>query len=546
MEGLLCPWETSFWFFSENVPQLLYYSHIPSIIAALVLGTLVFVKNRSQVISKLLTTLLFIFTAWAILNILLWATNRADIVMFWWSLVVIIEPVIYAFAFYLFYLFTTGRYPSRSYNLMVGLVFIPLIVLLPTKLNLVGVNLFDCAAIEGPLALYYSYIIEALFTLSIAIAWIRRSLIIQDKTEKTKIHYFAIGLLVFLAAFTSGNIIGSLTGNWDIAQFGLFGMPIFIGFLAYLIVQYKAFNLKVFGAQALILALWLLIGSLLFVVQSDLSKIISLITLAISIGFGFTLIRSVKKEVEQRERLEKITQELAAANNKLKELDKLKDEFLSFASHDLKSPVAKMKQWASLIYDKTYSTAQQIEETAFKITTTADRAIRLVDEFLNIRKLEEGRMEYNFEEKDVVGFVSGIVSDFQPIAKQKGLELSIASPTHAINTKIDSIKFRQVIENIIDNSLKYTEKGFVKVAIGEEEQSVLLTVSDSGAGIAPEVIATLFTQFRRDPNVVKTIKGTGLGLYIAKQIILAHKGQIWAESQGVDKGSSFFVRIPKV
>lgn len=546
MEDLLCPWETSLWFFSENVPQLLYYSHIPSIIAALVLGTLVFIKNRSQIISKLLVTLLLIFTVWAVLAILLWATNRADVVMFWWSMVVLIEPVLYAIAFYLFTLFATGKYPGAKTNFAIGALFLPLIALLPTQFNLIGVNLFDCAAIEGPLATYYTYALEALFTLAILVVAVRRFMSQREKSERLKVVYFAIGLLIFLAAFTSGNIIGSLTGNWDAAQFGLFGMPIFIGFLTYLIVQYKAFNVKMFGAQALILALWLLIGSLLFVVKSDLSKIISLITLAISIGFGFMLIKSIKREIEQREYLEKISKELAGANDQLRVLDKQKNEFLSFASHDLKSPIALIKQFATLIYDGTYKEPQKVHETVLKIKNTADRAVNMVNTFLDLRKIEEGRMEYNFEKKNLVEFVGGITADFTLLAKQqKNIDITFDSSASAIEVSFDTNTLRQVIQNFLDNSLKYTEAGWIKVEIISEQKTVLIKISDSGLGMDKELLPILFGQFHRDPGVAKKIQGTGLGLYIAKQIVLAHHGDTWAESDGKGKGSQFYIRLPK-
>jgi signal transduction histidine kinase len=294
-----------------------------------------------------------------------------------------------------------------------------------------------------------------------------------------------------------------------------------------------------------VFALVILIGSQAFFIRNPINQVLNGITLALAFGFGYLLVKSVKREVEQRERLEVLTKELATANDKLKDLDKLKSQFLSFASHDLKSPIALIKQFATLIYDGTYAEAAKVKETAFKIKMTADRAVTLVENFLDIRKIEEGKMEYVFEEKNIVEFVKGITSDFELLAKQKGLSVSFQTSSPEIKVKIDTSKMRQVIQNFLDNSLKYIEAGWIKVTITEEQSTVTIAISDSGIGMDKEILPTLFEQFRRDPSVAKKIQGTGLGLYISKEIVQAHGGEVWAESEGRGKGSTFSVRLKK-
>ena len=147
-----------------------------------------------------------------------------------------------------------------------------------------------------------------------------------------------------------------LPAVWDWGNDGRLWLyeAIFIAFLAYIIVRYKAFSIKLIAAQALVFALVILIGSQFFFIRNPVNKVLNGVTLALSLGFGYLLVKSVKREVEQRERLEMLTRELETANEKLKELDKLKSQFLSFASHDLKSPIALVKQFATLIYDLSY------------------------------------------------------------------------------------------------------------------------------------------------------------------------------------------------
>jgi len=324
----------------------------------------------------------------------------------------------------------------------------------------------------------------------------------------------------------------------------LFILPIFIG-VAFAILRHNLFNVRVITAE--FFTFFLLVASVIeaLIAKTVISQLIAFTIVILVLIFGILLVKSVHKEVKQRERLEEVTKALGQANTKLKKADEMKDQFLSFASHDLKSPIAKMKQWASLIYDKTYKEPKQVEDTAYKIKITGDRALRLVEEFLDLRKIEEGKMEFNPETKNVAAMVKEISNDFVPVAQQAGLTLTYFSQKEELNADIDEIKFRQVIENLIDNSIKYTDKGSIKVDVQEEQHSILIAISDTGGGMSKEVISGIFEQFHRAEGVKKTIKGTGLGLYIAKQIVESHHGQIWAESEGEGKGSTFKVRIPK-
>lgn len=255
----------------------------------------------------------------------------------------------------------------------------------------------------------------------------------------------------------------------------------------------------------------------------------------------------------QRKKMEQTIKERGAINEQmygmakqLKELNQQKSEFLSFASHDLKSPIALMKQYATLIYDGTYKEPTKVNETLLKIKTTADRAVNMVNTFLDLRKIEEGKMEYNFEKRNIVELVSGITGDFALLAKQqKNIEVSFNSSSPDIQVTLDTNTLRQVLQNFLDNSLKYTEQGWIKVEVTAEQKTVLIKISDSGLGMDKELLPVLFEQFRRDPGVAKKIQGTGLGLFISKQIVQSHHGDTWAESEGKGKGSQFYIRLPK-
>jgi two-component system phosphate regulon sensor histidine kinase PhoR len=163
---------------------------------------------------------------------------------------------------------------------------------------------------------------------------------------------------------------------------------------------------------------------------------------------------------------------------------------------------------------------------------------------MDYRRIEEGKLEFNFEKVDIISLIREIVEKMKLLAMEKNLSLDFESKFDSLILNVDKLRFSQVIQNLIDNAIKYTKEGWVKVKIDKENNEVLISVSDSGIGMSKELQQKLFGQFVRDPSIKKEIRGTGLGLYIAKHIVEAHKGKIWAESEGIGKGSTFYIKLP--
>jgi len=323
----------------------------------------------------------------------------------------------------------------------------------------------------------------------------------------------------------------------------LFFIP-FIGFTFYAIFKHHLLSAKVITTE--ILTFILAIVSLVEVVISKdaLTLVFRSGVFALVLAFGILLIKSVLKEVEQREKLEVLTKELEAANEKLKVADRMKSQFLSFASHQVKSPMTVVKGYASLIQDGSYGTVpEKVKEVTQKIKETSDGLIALVNNLLDLRKLEEGKIEYKFEQVDLAGLARAVAEEIRQLAVNKSLEFKIDIPPSPVMLNLDKEKIQQVVQNLIDNSIKYTEKGWVSIELRAENGKVRISVSDSGIGIPKDLIPTLFEQFNRGSDAAKKIQGTGLGLFIAKQFVETNKGRIWAESDGPGKGSRFIVEF---
>ena len=131
----------------------------------------------------------------------------------------------------------------------------------------------------------------------------------------------------------------------------------------------------------------------------------------------------------------------------------------------------------------------------------------------------------------------------KPLASEKKLEFTLAAPAEKILVNADATKLKQVIQNVVDNAIKYTPQGYVKIAVEKKGSAVLFSVKDSGLGIPADLLPHLFEEFVRDEKVKQKILGTGLGLFIARKIVEAHGGRLWAESDGEGKGSSFYVEL---
>jgi signal transduction histidine kinase len=543
----LCPWENArFLIFSSNVPSLLFYSHIPTALIALFIGFAIFLKNKKSSYAIVLLQICGAFFLWSFFDLILWATNRPDMVMFFWSLQILIEPLIYILSFYLTHLFITQEDLKFKEKLYLSALYTPIVLLLPTHFNLLGVDLNDCTAIENFIARYITYAIEIICIIAIAyitIIFYRKKSAPLKKKETVA---FGLGIILFLIAFSWGNLIGSFSDNWILAQIGLIGMPIFIAFLAYLIVSYKEFNLKLIGSEGLVASIWLLIVSIIFIKDISSVRIIVTITLIVFTVMGILLIRSVKREVKQREKLEILDKELESANIKLKTLDQARAEFITIASHQLRTPPATIKWYLSAVLGGDYGNIPaEAKEPIEKAQRTNNGLISLIDDMLNVSRIERGKMEFLFQEASIEKLVGEIYEQLMPMAVQKNLSLTYTPPVLALpKIMADSEKIKQVINNMVDNALKYTKKGEVALKIYADMENIHFEVKDTGKGFDEEEEKAIFEKYMRGKESQNHSAGLGLGMYVAKAIIQQHHGKIWAESQGFEKGSTFIFTLP--
>lgn len=554
----LCQWDkASFLIYSDNVfGTLIYYSHLLSLIVSLLIGVFVFFRNKTLLPAKLLFFITLSFSVWVFLDLILWATEKPQFTMFFWSVMIFVEPLIYALCLYFVDVFVNQKDVSLKKKFGIFLPLFPIIVFLPTNFVLQGFDLTNCyrEAIEGPIAIYYVYFIEIIYVLWIVLFLIREfNKAVKEKRQLILLVMVAISL--FLLSFVSGNIIGSLTVNWTLSQIGLFGMPVFVGFLAYIIVRFKTFNIKLIGSQALVFAVGILVLAILFVRNIENVRLIVIFTSFFVAILGYALIKSVKKEVNQREKLEILKTKLEesnlnleVANEKLKGLDKLKTEFVSLASHQLRSPLTAIKGYTSMLIDGDYGELNpQAKETIQRVMESSNNLTLVVEDLLNVTKIESGGMKFVMESFDLSKVVEDEAKNLSITANRKGLKINFEKDNNtSFITNGDKEKIRQVIINFIDNSIKYTKEGHLDLSINKKDDKLIFCVKDTGMGMTPEIKDSLFQKFVRGDGARMNTSGSGLGLYLAKQIVEAHNGRVWVESDGPNKGSSFYMELNEI
>lgn len=524
-----------------------------------ILGFIVFFNNRKNLTNKTFLTFTIVGVFWSVFNFLFYEPNTPEMI------ILLLRIHMFFVVWYCFFLYQLLRIfsetefkfsPPYKYFLIPIAVITSILALTPfvlSKVTSVAADGRVSTVANGPAIYWFGAVI--LYLIIGGIISLIRKIVRATGLHRRQYVFILIGISITFSLHIVFNFI--LPAFFNEARFVPFGAVFlfpFIAFTAYAILKHHLLNIKVIATE--ILAFALAVVSLFEVLLSGGVAVLIFRSgvFLLVLSFGILLIRSVFREVEQRERLQKLTEELEAANAKLEELSRFKTQLLSLASHQVKSPLAAIKGFASILIDGLYGpVAEKIKETLRKIISSADDLIALINTFLDLRKVEEGKMEYEFAPTQIKNLVLEVFENLKPLAAEKKLKFTLGVQSEAI-VNADAQKLKQVIQNLIDNAIKYTPTGsagspqgsFVMVELKDVGNEVVFSVSDSGLGIPADLLPYLFEEFIRDERVKKEIRGTGLGLFIARSIIEAHGGKLWAESAGEGKGSKFCVALKKI
>jgi len=324
--------------------------------------------------------------------------------------------------------------------------------------------------------------------------------------------------------------------------------PIWVVLISYAIIKQNLLNIEIIITEV---ALYLINGILiveLILSQSSFEFAYRAVLVLLAVYVSYIAIRSTRHEIEQKEKIQKLAKDLEMANNNLKELDKVKDDFLSMASHELNTPIAAIEGYLSMILVEHLAGVIPPKAKTYldSVYASSQRLAHLVRDLLNVSRIESGRIHLLYEQKPVEDIIKQAVMEVNSKAIERQHTLTFEQPAAPLPlTWYDATRITEIIINMIGNSIKYTEPGGkIVVKAMADDQKIVVSVADNGRGIPLNRQDAIFQKFTQADVLKDQQKGTGLGMYISKKFIELHKGQIWFHSDGEGKGTTFFFSLP--
>ncbi|HCM36549.1 MAG TPA: hypothetical protein DIS53_01275 [Candidatus Wildermuthbacteria bacterium] len=306
-----------------------------------------------------------------------------------------------------------------------------------------------------------------------------------------------------------------------------------------------------FSFVALVLAGVLAVGGALFISRRIVMPIEVIQRLAMRIGkgdFGQRVTVHTHDEIEELARgFNQMAERLLEGKERNEQVSRMKSEFLAITAHQLRTPLSASKWVLRMILDGDVGPLKKPQkELLEKGYMVNERMITLVNDLLDVVRIEEGKFEYAFKKGAISGIIEDVAKETKAVADKKGIRLSFHKPAQELpQVALDAQKFRLAVSNIVDNAVRYTkEGGRVDIELTFHDDEILVLVKDTGIGIPKKWLDRVFTKFFRADNAVKMqTDGSGLGLFIAKNIIEKHGGRIWFESEE-GKGTTVYFTVP--
>lgn len=371
---------------------------------------------------------------------------------------------------------------------------------------------------------------------------------LAKKNKKIEKKYIFLSMFGFILGFFGGATNYFLWFDIPIKPFGNILVSVYFFITLYTVRRYNVSNLRLFYIQlpALVISMFAFGRILISEGTFDLyTNVLFFFVVAIASVY---IIRSSEQQEKNQVMLQDALKKVGIANEKLIEIDKHKNDFVSIAAHQLRTPAGVIKNYASMlkqglygeINEKTHEPIDRIYENGVLLAST-------VSSLLDISRIESGKQKIDFVPVVLSEIIKNTVQELDNIAKKKNLTLTLQIKEGGdYGAVLDKEKTEHMFNNLIENSIKYTDAGSVTVKVYPANgSSVCVDVSDTGRGMSSEFINTqLYQKFAREEVVTKNINGNGLGMYYVKEVVDLHKGKIDVVSE-VGKGTTFTVTLPK-
>lgn len=552
----------------------------------LLFTVIIFLAGRRLRSNVVFAAFVFATGSWALAIAMIYFTTDSQALSLWVRDVYFSGGVIPALFLYFALVFPEEKQPRQAVTVgLIALQYILFFMYYFTDSILHGVEAIGAERFihYGSFRFMFDIPFITLFFTGFYITWIKYR---QSQGElRNQFRFIIIGTLLGLIIAGIPNVILPWFSYFKLMWFGPIGLLVWFIFLGYGVARHHLFSVKVIATELLTFSIWIIFIGRIFLAPSFRESMLDIGVLFALVVAGIFLIRSVFKEVKQKEQLALLNIQLDKTNADLKdlndhlnqkvaeqtveirksyevekiarleleELDKAKDQFILTTQHHLRTPLTIVKGYISSLLDKPpETTLAESKDVLNKTSVAADRLASLVNEFLDISQMEVGKSVLNKLPTNIKDLITDITKELEPEIQKKNISLAIKAENDIV-LNIDPFKMKEALTNIIDNAVKYNKTGGSISVKGEktthpierDKQIYRLSIEDTGIGITKEELSKLFTQyFQRGKEAEKIYTtGRGLGLAIAKNIIQAHQGRIYAESDGRDKGARFVVEM---
>ncbi len=510
-----------------------------------ILGSVIYFSNPKSITNKYFLGFSVSTMLWGVVSYLNYQVANISLVLFLIKLVLFFA-IFQAYFFYkLMSVFpnTTFTFTSK-YRRHLKLAVLGTALLTLTPFVYSGIKAAPLGTVSQPIAApgILLFVILAVSLVGNGIFLMVKKRGIAGGIERKQFTLLLSGVSIMFTLIIVFNLIFPtlLNNTRFIPLSALFVFP-FVLFTAYAIARHHLFNVKVVSTA--IITFFLALVSFIEIIFANTASLIifrSSIFILVLI-FGINLIRGVLREVEQREKIEHLASELQLANDR-------QEGLIHFVSHQIKGYLTKSKAaFAGILEGDFGETPDSIKSVAKEGLRDNQEGVETVMSILSAANLKKGTVTYKRESFDFRKVVVDQIEGHTKEARNKNLTLETIIPGDVDFTTIgDRDQLSQhVVGNLIDNSIKYTLKGGLKISLAKKDGKIFFSIKDTGVGITEEDKKRLFTEGGRGKESTKVnVNSTGYGLFIAKEIVEAHKGRIWAESEGTGKGSTFWVELP--
>lgn len=506
-------------------------------ITSTTLGVFVYFKNRKVKVNQIFALFCFSVAFWSF-GYYLWQTAKdANSALFW--LRELMVGAIFIPIFYFHFILIFLEITSKKKSLIIGYLFAFLFFIFNfTSLFVKQVNReFSFEFWPKPGIAFHFFLVWWVFYIIYATYLLFKNYSKSTGVKKNQILYILTGMII---GYLGGMTNYFLWYGIPIPPVGNILVSVYVGMVAYAIVKQKLFDIKVILTELSVGAIAILLLVNFFTSESLFEYVWKAVLFFWFIIFGIVLIKSVLKEI-------KLTEKLQDAYQTLEKIDNTKSEFISIASHQLRTPLTCIKGYLSMLLEGDYGKLEKEQKEALSnVYQSGERLIKLTDELLDISRIELGKMNLNIIKTQIEILLQSCCEELNQRAKEKNLTLIFYPPKIFLpKVKIDELKIRQVILNLIDNAIRYTKQGKIEIVLKQKEKLILIAIRDTGDGLTEKETKQIFERFTRgSAGSAYFADGAGLGLYVAKKYIDIHQGKIWAVSPGKGRGATFFVELP--